>query len=99
MFAVIETGGKQYLVEAGKKLKIEKIEAEEGKTITFDNVLLTFDDKKTEIGSPLVKGAAVEAKILKQARDYKKIVFRYKAKVRRKKMKGHRQHFTEIEII
>lgn len=98
MYAIIETGGKQYLVEAGQKIKIEKLEVEEGKEMTFDKVLLVFGGKKVEIGTPHVSGASVEAKILKQGRGEKKIVFRYKAKVRRRKMKGHRQPFTEVEI-
>lgn len=98
MYAIIETGGKQYLVQVGTKLQVEKLEAEEGKTITLDKVLLVFGKGKTEVGMPFVKGAAVEAKVLRQGREGKKIVFRYKAKVRRRKMKGHRQPFTELEI-
>lgn len=98
MHAIIETGGKQYLVEAGQKIKIEKLEVEEGKEVTFDKVLLVFGGKKVEIGMPHVSGASVEANVLKQGRGDKKIVFRYKAKVRRRKMKGHRQPFTEVEI-
>lgn len=98
MQAIIETGGKQYLVSAGTKIKIEKLDAEEGGVAVFDAVLLIFVDKKTEIGTPYVSGASVEGKILTQGRGDKKIVFRYKAKVRRRKMKGHRQPFTEVEI-
>lgn len=99
MYAIIETGGKQYIVEAGKKIKIEKLIASEGETITFDKVLLRFGKNKTEVGTPNVMGAAVEARVVKQGREKKKIVFRYKAKVRRRKMKGHRQPFTEVEIV
>ncbi len=98
MYAVIETGGKQYLVEAGNKIRIEKLDAQEGDVFSFDKVLLTFNGKNVEVGSPHVKGVKVEAKVLKQGRDKKKIVFRYKAKVRRMKKKGHRQPFTEVEI-
>ncbi|OHA00808.1 MAG: 50S ribosomal protein L21 [Candidatus Sungbacteria bacterium RIFCSPHIGHO2_02_FULL_47_11] len=98
MYAVIKTGGKQYLVEPGKKLKIEKLDVAEGGKVIFDEVLLVFDDKKTDVGTPLVKSAKVEAKVLKQGRAKKVIVFRYHSKTRYRKKKGHRQHFTEVEI-
>ena len=99
MFAVIKTGGKQYLVSPGEKLKIEKLDAQEGKNFVFDQVLLTDDGKKTEIGTPYVKGAKVEAKVLSQGRAKKIIVFKYHSKARYRKKKGHRQPFTEIEIM
>lgn len=98
-FAIIETGGKQYKVSSGQKLKISKIEAESGAVLNFDKVLLTADAEDVKIGAPYVNGAKVEAKILKQGRDKKKIVFRYLQKTRHTKKKGHRQHFTEVEII
>lgn len=98
MYAVIKTGGKQYLVEPGQKLKVEKLDAKEGATISFGEVLLVFDDKKTEVGTPVVRDAKVEAKVLKQGRARKVIVFRYHSKTRYRKKKGHRQHFTEVEI-
>ncbi len=98
MFAVIKTGGKQYIAEPGKKLKIEKLEAPEGETVSFDEVLLVSKGRDVEIGAPLVKGAKVEAKVLKQARARKVIVFRYNAKTRYRKKKGHRQHLTEVEV-
>lgn len=99
-FAVIETGGKQYKVSAGQKLKIEKIKAESGGGFSFDKVLLLGDEESgdAKIGIPYVEGAKVEAKILRQARDKKKIVFRYHSKTRYRKKKGHRQSFTEVEI-
>lgn len=99
MIAVIKTGGKQYLVEPGNKIKIEKIEGDEGKEITFSEVLLLIDKDKVEIGEPFVKGAKVVTKILQQAREKKKMVFRYKSKTRREKKRSHRQYFTEIEIV
>ena len=98
MFAVIETGGKQYKVSAGQKVKIEKLDAEAGGNFVFDKVLLTVDGEDVKIGAPYVEGAKVEAKVLKQGRDKKKIVFRYHSKTRYRKKKGHRQHFTEVEI-
>ncbi|OGY57746.1 MAG: 50S ribosomal protein L21 [Candidatus Colwellbacteria bacterium RIFCSPHIGHO2_02_FULL_45_17] len=99
MFAVIETGGKQYRVSEGKKLRVEKLDAEEGKVFVFDKVLLVSDDMGTKIGTPVVGGAKVEAKVLKQGRADKVIVFRYHAKTRYRKKKGHRQPFTEVEIV
>ena len=98
-FAIIRTGGKQYLVSAGQKLKIEKLDAREGEKIVFDEVLLVSDDKKTDVGTPYIKSAKVEAKVLKQGRTKKIIVFKYHAKTRYRKKKGHRQSFTEVEII
>ncbi len=97
-FAVIETGGKQYKVTTGSKIKVEKLAGEAGSTITFDKVLLTADGANAKIGTPYVSGGAVEGKVVRQARDRKKIVFRYHSKTRYRKRKGHRQHFTEIEI-
>ena len=98
MLAVIHTGGKQYLVSPGDKIKIEKMEEKEGKKITFQNVLLVEKNKKLEIGTPQVKGAKVIGKILKQGKGKKVIVFKYKSKTRRSVKKSHRQLFSEVEI-
>lgn len=98
MFAVIETGGKQYKVSVGQKIKIEKLGAEAGGNFVFDKVLLVADGEEVKIGTPYVSGAKVEVKVLKQGRDKKKIVFRYHSKTRYRKKKGHRQPFTEVEI-
>ncbi len=98
MLAVIKTGGKQYLVSPGQKIKIEKINKKEGSEITFKEVLLLEKGKKLEIGTPLVKGAKVVGKIIKQGKGKKIIVLKYKAKTRYKKRQGHRQLFTEVEI-
>ncbi len=99
MLAVIKTGGKQYIVSPGDKIKIEKLNIEEGKEVTFAQVLLLEKNRKIEIGNPLVKGVKVIGKVLKQDRAKKIIVFRYKSKTRHKTKKGHRQHFTEVEIL
>jgi large subunit ribosomal protein L21 len=99
MLAIIRTGGKQYLVSPGQKIKIEKIEKKEGSEITFDDVLLLEKGKQIEIGNPLVKGAKVVGKVLGQGKGDKVIVFKYKAKTRYKKKQGHRQPFTEVEIL
>jgi large subunit ribosomal protein L21 len=98
MLAVIKTGGKQYLVSPGKKIKIEKIDEKEKSEISFDKVLLLEKNKKIEIGTPFVNGAKVMGKILKQGKAKKVIAFKYKAKKRYKVKKGHRQPFTEVEI-
>lgn len=97
-FAIIETGGKQYKVSVGDKLKIEKIEAEDGTSFVFDRVLLRSENGKVELGTPYLKDAKVEAKVLGSKRSDKKIVFRYRSKTRYRKKKGHRQPFTEVEI-
>ena len=99
MLAIIKTGGKQYLVSPGQKIKIEKINKKEGSEITFKEVLLLEKGKKLEIGTPLVKGAKVVGKIIRQGKGKKIIVLKYKAKTRHKKRKGHRQLFTEVEIV
>jgi large subunit ribosomal protein L21 len=99
MLAVIKTGGKQYIVTPGQKIKIEKISKKEEGEITFGEVLLLEKNKKVEIGTPLVKGAKVTGKILKQGKGKKVIAFKYKAKKREKSKKGHRQPFTEVQIV
>lgn len=98
-FSIIQTGGKQYKVSAGQKLKIEKLEAEVDGSFVFDKVLLTVDGESVKIGTPYVEGAKVEAKVLKQGKGEKKIVFKYHSKARYRKKKGHRQLFTEVEIV
>lgn len=99
MLAVIKTGGKQYIVTPGQKLKVEKLEGEEGKAVKFDEVLLVEDDnKKVEVGQPTVKGAAVAAKIVAQTKGPKVIAYKYKPKKRYHLKKGHRQQLTEVEI-
>lgn len=98
MLAVIKTGGKQYLVSPGQKIKIEKLEIPEGEEVIFDQVLLLEKGKKVEIGTPFIKDAKVIGKVLKQGKAKKVIVFKYKSKTRYKKKKGHRQPFTQVEI-
>jgi len=98
MLAVIRTGGKQYLAVSGQKIKVEKLVKKEGEEVTFDEVLLLEKNNKAEIGLPLVKGAKVIGKVLKQGKAKKVIAFKYKAKTRAKTKKGHRQTFTEVEI-
>lgn len=98
MLAVIKTGGKQYLVRPGDKIRIEKLDKKEGEQIAFSDVLLVEKNKKVEIGNPLVK-AEVTAKVLRHGKGDKIIVFKYKPKKRYSRKIGHRQPYTEIEII
>lgn len=98
-FAVIETGGKQYRVAPGQKLKIEKLETQAGDSFIFDKVLLVADGDNVNVGSPYVAGAKVEAKTVRQYHNKTVIVFKYHSKTRYRKKKGHRQLFTEVEIV
>jgi large subunit ribosomal protein L21 len=100
MLAVIETGGKQYLISPKQRIKIEKIKtAKEGEEVVFDKVLLLVDDNgKMSIGKPYLEGVKVAAQIEKSGRDKKIIVFRYHSKTRYKKKKGHRQHYMKATI-
>lgn len=99
-FAVIATGGKQYEVRVGDTLKVEKLKGtfEKGDSVVFDKVLLTDDGSTTNIGMPYIAGAKVVGEFVKSGLGEKKIVFRYKAKSNRDKMKGHRQPYFEVKI-
>jgi len=97
--AVIKTGGKQYLVSPGQKIKIEKIDKKEGSEIDFKEVLLLKKGEKIEIGNPLVKEAKVTGKIIGQGKGKKITILKYKPKTRYRVKKGHRQLFTEVEIL
>lgn len=99
MMAVIRTGGKQYLVSPKDKIKVEKLEVQEGDEITFSDVLLLEKNEKLEVGHPVIEGAKVKGKVLSQGKGKKVIVFKYKPKKRYKKKTGHRQPFTEVEIM
>ena len=98
MYAIIETCGKQYKVSEGDVVFFEKLEAEEGKKVKFDNVILVSDGKKVEVGTPYVKGAKVEGKVIAHGKAKKIIVFKYKAKKNYRRKQGHRQPFTKVEI-
>ena len=97
-FAVIKTGGKQYVAREGLYFDIEKIDAEEGKEVTFTEVLLVSDGGNVKIGTPAVEGAKVTAKVLSQFQDDKVLVFKYKPKKRVRKSYGHRQEKTNVQI-
>jgi len=96
--AIIKTGGKQYKISPGQKIKIEKLEGKEGDSINFDDILLVAEDKDIKIGQPKVESAKVTGKILKQDRAKKVIIFKYKSKKRYKVKRGHRQPYTFVEI-
>ncbi|MGD8534536.1 MAG: 50S ribosomal protein L21 [Candidatus Aminicenantes bacterium] len=98
MFAVIETGGKQYKVQEGDVLAVEKLKQEEGQKVTFDRVLLVDEEGKTLIGTPHVKNALVKAEIIENFKDKKVIVFKKKRRKQYKKKRGHRQELTRIKI-
>ncbi len=98
MFAVIKTGGKQYIIKPGDRLKVEKIDGEVGDLIEINEVLLVKKEEELKIGTPLVEGAKVKASIVEQGRAPKVIVFKKKPKKGYKRKKGHRQYYTTIEI-
>ena len=98
MYAVIVTGGKQYRVQAGDTIFVEKLVAEDGSTVTFDKVLAVGEEGNVKVGAPVVDGAAVEAKVIKTGKGKKITVFKYKSKKNEKKKIGHRQPYTKVEI-
>ena len=97
MYAIIETGGKQYVVEAGDKIRVEKLDVKEGDKVTFDKVLFVSGDEP-KVGAPFVDGAKVEAKVLAQGKAKKVVVYKYKSKKNERKKNGHRQPYTLVEI-
>ena len=98
MFAVIETGGKQYKVEKGSVLYVEKLVAEENETVKFDKVLAVSDENGFRVGAPFVEGASVDAQVVKQVKGKKIYVIKYKAKKNEKMKMGHRQLFTKVVV-
>ena len=97
-FAVIETGGKQYKVSTSKILEVEKLDVEEGKIVKFKNVLLISDKDKTEVRSPNITGAVVEAKLIKNVKDRTILVFHKRRRKNSRKKNGHRQQHSKIQI-
>ncbi|OOB76926.1 MAG: 50S ribosomal protein L21 [Epulopiscium sp. Nuni2H_MBin003] len=98
MYAIIQTGGKQYKVEEGSIIKVEKLDVVAGDAISFDNVLAVSKDDTLTFGNPVINGAVVKAEVLEQGKEKKIIVFKYKPKKSYKRKKGHRQPFTRIKI-
>jgi len=99
MYAVVKTGGKQYRVSAGEKLRIEQIGAEVGQEIVLDQVLLVADGEALMLGAPLVSGATVKARVLRHGRGDKVHIFKMRRRKHYRKSQGHRQNYTEIEIL
>ena len=98
MYAIIESCGKQYKVAQGDVVFFEKLDAEEGKKITFDNVILVSEEGKVQVGNPYVKGAKVEGKVISHGKAKKIIVFKMKPKKNYRRKYGHRQPYTKVEI-
>jgi large subunit ribosomal protein L21 len=98
MYAVFKTGGKQFRAQPGERLKIPSLQAEEGETVTFDEVLLTGDGDEVTVGRPNVDGAAVKAEVLGHSRTRKIVVFKRKRRKGYRRKQGHRQGFTEIRV-
>jgi len=99
MYAVVKTGGKQYRVSAGEKLRIERVVADVGQEIVLDQVLLVADGDALKMGAPLVSGAKVKAKVLSHGRGEKIRIFKLNRRKHYRKSQGHRQNYTEIEIL
>lgn len=100
MFAIVDIAGFQEKVEKGLKLRVPRLEAAEGETVTFENVLLTSDDDTTTVGAPFVSGATVKAKVVFHGRGDKIVVTKFKRRKRfHKTYRGHRQEYTDIEIV
>ncbi|MGL4738668.1 MAG: 50S ribosomal protein L21 [Cellulosilyticaceae bacterium] len=98
MYAIIETGGKQYKVEVGSSIKVEKLHVAAGESIVFDRVLAISKDDALTVGSPVVAGATVKADVVEEGKNKKVIVYKYKAKKSYHKKQGHRQPFTKVKI-
>ena len=98
MYAVIKTGGKQYRVQQGDVIFVEKLDAQADEAVTFDEVLLVGDADQSKVGTPLVEGAKVEGVVLAQVKSRKIVVYKYKAKKNERKKQGHRQPYTKVEI-
>jgi large subunit ribosomal protein L21 len=98
MYAIVETGGKQFRVSEGDVIRTDLIETEVGSSVTFDRVVLAADGDDVSIGTPVLSGVTVTGTVLRQAKDKKILVFRYKSKKRVRKLNGHRQRFAEVRI-
>lgn len=99
MYAIVETGGKQYKIAEGDVIYVEKLDVEENSKVTLDKVLAVGTDKGLKVGAPYVDGATVEAKAVKNGKAKKVVVFTYKAKKNEKRKMGHRQPYTKLEIV
>lgn len=99
MYAVVKTGGKQYRVSSGEKLKVEQIVADVGTEIVLDQVLMVADGEAVTMGAPLIEGASVKAKVVAHGRGDKVLIYKMRRRKHYRKSQGHRQNYTEIEIL
>ena len=98
MYAIIKTGGKQYKVQEGDVIRVEKLDVEEGSVVQFNDVLAVSNDEGLKVGAPVVDGAVVDANVVRQGKAKKIVVFKYKAKKDYRKKQGHRQPYTQVQI-
>ncbi|MBN2329884.1 MAG: 50S ribosomal protein L21 [Candidatus Omnitrophica bacterium] len=98
MYAIVRTGGKQYQVSPGDVIRVEKIAAEQGEEVALNEVLLVKDDDRFEVGTPILEGASVKAKVLEHGRAKKIIVFKFKRRKQYRRKQGHRQDYTRLQI-
>jgi len=98
MYAVMETGGKQYRVQAGDVFRVERLEGEAGSEVVFDKIRVVGGDNAAQFGTPLIAGAEVRAEIVSQGRANKVLVFKFKSKKNVRRLRGHRQYYTEVRI-
>ena len=98
MYAIIKTGGKQYKVQEGDVIRVEKLDVEEGSEVQFNDVLAVSNDEGLKVGAPVVDGAVVDANVVRQGKAKKIVVFKYKAKKDYRKKQGHRQPYTKVKI-
>ena len=97
-FAIVKAGGKQYRVSTGDTVRVESLPADQGDTITLDDVLMLSLDGNVEVGNPTINGATVEAEVVGKGRDKKVVILKFKAKTRYRRKNGHRQHYTDLRV-
>ena len=97
-FAIVKAGGKQYRVSTGDTVRVESLPADQGDTVTLDDVLMLSLDGNVEVGTPTINGATVEAEVVGKGRDKKVVILKFKAKTRYRRKNGHRQHYTDLRV-
>ena len=97
-FAIVQAGGKQYRVSAGDTIRVESLPADQGDTVTLDEVLMISHDGDMIVGTPTIEGASVDAEVVAKGKDKKIVILKFKAKTRYRRKNGHRQHFTDLRV-
>ena len=97
-FAIVQAGGKQYRVSAGDTIRVESLPADQGDTVTLDDVLMISHDGDVIVGTPTIEGASVDAEVVAKGKDKKIVILKFKAKTRYRRKNGHRQHFTDLRV-